>query len=335
MTCDDVKPRLKRYGDDLLPEDERVRIRTHLTECRACRENSFSSGDFSADLRRLAFYEPPRGLQEKVLRDFERSSLERVRRKKFSPWMFFAGIALAFLAWGIWLQIHSSWQSNGEPNKKAVLSAPQESTLRTQDPFKMPLTADPLQSSKYDIALRPFHWDIEFSDLEGRSAFLTKLRTRHEVLVPHYEAPFLVVFSAQRNDLKDILSLLAELGAGTRRGGPLPSFLPEYSGLVRISMSLGVPQSRISQTLLHHWHFKFDLPNKFTLKERLREAGAKFLYEAPEVWVIEIRGKNFDQMLELVQNTHGLITDIGKAQFISTQSYRDIPVRISLYIDEG
>lgn len=332
MICENIKPKLRDYFEDLVPENDRMPIRSHLSECSSCRDYTFAFGNFTSDLRRLASLEPPAGLREQIFRELEKPAHHSAAKNKWGflwAWVAAAGLILLGLGLG-----HQLRHFQNRPAEESLLPEP-EPEAPEEMVFQLPKSADPLHSSKYDIVLRPFHWDVEFGDLEKRSAFLEELRKRYGTITGHFEAPFFVAFSAQRADLKEVLNLLMSLGAGIRGAKVLPSYIPEYSGKVRISLSLGVPQSHISRTLLHHWHLKFDLPNKFTFKERLRDSGVRFLYEVPEAWVLEIRGQNFDQIQSIIKDTQGLAADIGQDRFLSTESYKNIPVRISLYIDEG
>ena len=190
-------------------------------------------------------------------------------------------------------------------------------------------------SSKYNVLLKPFHWDFEFQTVENRDAFLAAFSKKKSSLRLHFESPAFLVFSADHETTEAVLKDLGTAGAGLKDGGGRPSHLPDYSGAARVSLALGIPQSRMSKTLYHHWHLKFEFPNRFTLKENLRGIGTRFLYEAPELWVLEIQGQDFDRLKQVIKDTHGLSANIGDAQFLSTEAYQKIPVRMTLYIEEG
>lgn len=334
MTCENIKPKLRDYLDDQLPEGDRGDIRSHLKECRACRDYSFAFSSFGTDLRRFAALEPDPELKEKVLESFQ-TKVPATHEASSNHARLFLWIGLVILLVLVgsglgWLFYDKSVSSK---QKSAVTE-----TAETPAQDLLPLPTDngnPLNSSKYAISLRPFHWDVEFSSLEKRNMFLVDLRERYGTIVAHFESPSFLVFSASKPALKEVLNLLIQLGAGINGGKTLPSHIPDYADNVRISLALGTPQSRISRTLSHHWHFKFELPNKFTLKEKFLDLGGRMLYEAPEIWIMEINGRDFEFIHEVIRGTHGLTTNIGEEQFLSTESYANIKFRITIYLEEG
>jgi hypothetical protein len=342
MTCEKIKPDLRFYFEDLLPESSREPIREHLKDCGSCRDYSFAFSGFGTDLRRLATLEPPAALLEKVAEEYQKpvapAALTASEPQKMSKGWIAAAMIFLIIGLGVWAGSRTSWpKKQAMPPEPVQTAAPAETPAAATEGEPVPSGAftKPLSSARFDIALKPFHWDVEFSTLEKRNMFLAGLRQRYGTLAAHFESPSFVVFSASQVGLKDLLKLLMELGAGVKGGGAIPSYIPDYPGSVRISLALGTPQSRISRSLSHHWHLKFDLPNRFTFKERLREAGANSLYEAPEIWVLEVEGEEFEIMQDLIRSTHGLSTNIGAEQFLKTKSFDKIPLRIAVYIDEG
>lgn len=338
MICDEVKPKLHEYFEDQLPEKDRGLIRSHLKDCCGCRDYSFAFSSFATDLRRFAGLEPPAELKDKVLQEFEKPQASFVqepvqRSSALWAWVFVPMILIP-IGIGVW---GTSRQSAKHPPALGV--APEEEvfspTARLEEqPRTSSSLPDPLHSSKYDITIRPFHWDLGFPSLEKRNTFLARLREHDGPLVFHFESPSFMVFSIPRDGLKEVLNLLIQAGAGGKGGRSIPSYIPDYSGSARVSMAFEIPQSRISRTLSHHWHLKFGLPNKFTFKEQLRDAGGRFLYETAEIWVVEISGTDFEQLQAIIRDTHGLTTDISPDLFVSTQSYEKIPIRITLYLEE-
>ncbi len=110
--------------------------------------------------------------------------------------------------------------------------------------------------------------------------------------------------------------------------------IPAVDGDMRISLAFHAPESHVSQALTHHWHVQFQLPNRFTLKDNIQETGGRLVYETPEIWVVEISGHDVDRLKEVIRGIHGIALNL-KDDSISTDTYKDIPVAVSLYIEEG
>lgn len=183
------------------------------------------------------------------------------------------------------------------------------------------------------VQLKPLHWDMYFPHRSKLDTLASHLRTNGIKVL--YEDSGSVILKINRDSVSFLASVLADAGGTFQGGGSVYSFrLPEFDGEFRISINLKFPQSRVSQPLAHHWHLNFQLPNRFMAKDSIQEAGARFVFEVPEIWVIQIPGRDLSHLKEVLRGTHGVEIDFG-TESVSAESYGKIPVTVSLYISEG
>jgi hypothetical protein len=336
MICEKIKPKLRDYCEDSVPEIQRNEIRSHLKECRECRDYSFIFSSFGSDLRRFALVEPPSQLKEKIVSTLEAlpavSSMTPMDVKSY--WLWIIGLVMVLTAGGFWYSARMQRPAARSVAKAPPIAETEPALPETNSPAEEE-PVNPLNSTRFDISLKPLHWDVEFSSGEKRSEFILELKKRQDSVTTHFESPSLVVFSLKRPALVEILKFLSQLGAGVNGSGTIPSYIPDFPGDVRVSLDLETAQSRITRTLNHHWHLKFQFPNKFTVKEKLRDAGGRMLYEVPEIWVMEFSGKDYEKIHDIIRGTYGLSTNVGPEQFLSTRSRQSVPIRIVFYLEEG
>lgn len=299
MRCSELNSYLPRFLEDALSEHENLLFQQHLRECDYCRIHAINAGKSSQ-------------VQNFWLRITTVLNVLLV----ISAIIYFAyGPLIGAYFKKIWNEMHGVAELSGGSGAEGSASGGNHKVLA-------------------NVQLRPLHWDLYFSD-----------RSRLEGVVPHlrrtpgikvlYEDSGLLILNVNHESVSSLVSIMGDTGGGFQGGGSVYSFnLPDFEGNFRISINLKFPQSRVSQPLAHHWHLNFQLPNRFVAKEAVRETGARFLYEAPELWVVQIPGRDFNQLKEVLRSTHGVEVDFGRDN-VSADSYGKIPVTVSIYISEG
>ena len=321
MNCVEVQPKLREYLDDLLPEQNREQIRSHLSECRSCYQHSLTFGSFAGDLKKLAEEIPvPEDLTDSVWaslkrragRQIENAASQESSKKRIVRWT--AG-ALVLLAAGLFFYRLGSSRPHS-PLEKAP--GRQMSKGKTALPTEQPLTNSPGQESQREeaprpkapvaISLHPLHWHLKFSSGKTANNFWAGLRG---LGIPmEFEAAGCGVLSADKAQLSKILDIIAQSGA-VRVDGLLVRMkkLPDFEGKVPISIILETPPGEKNPGGLH-WHLKLSLTNPFSLLEKLKEAGFQPAFESPDFWVFQILPEEFTALRSELLGAYGVVVEM-------------------------
>ncbi|OPY15011.1 MAG: hypothetical protein A4E66_00224 [Syntrophus sp. PtaB.Bin001] len=103
MTCRDIENNLPAYLEDLLPPEEKDKVREHLVSCPSCNRALEDLQKTETLLQGLPEVEPPPWLKQKIMTQVREEARQEKGffRKLFSPWQYkipLQTIALLFLA---------------------------------------------------------------------------------------------------------------------------------------------------------------------------------------------------------------------------------------------
>ncbi|MBU8921824.1 MAG: zf-HC2 domain-containing protein [Bacteroidales bacterium] len=107
--CNKIKPMLSEYIDDVLPEADSARVRSHLEECTECMEMHRSMREIIVHMNDMEQVDPPPGFADRVNERLEQESpLRRVIRGIFHPLHIKVPIEIAGLAAAVVLIVYIS-----------------------------------------------------------------------------------------------------------------------------------------------------------------------------------------------------------------------------------
>ncbi len=333
MECDQVKTKIRAYLEDLLPEIERMAVRQHLYDCPECAGMEKHFGTLAGDLHFLNQFKVPDVLKNELLEMLNINQFQSNQKSDMRPFGWMAVILILAAAIGSGLYF---FQQKNTPNSSSTPQSAHHFSSLNVEPKTLPLVnakASLNNQGKHVIHLKPFHWDINFPTPRARENFLAYLRKPgYDIL---YEGESLIVIELERQLLKALTEIISDEGGKLKRGGDLKRLhLPEGYGKIRIIIAAFAPRSRALQALAQHWHVRFELPNRFSFKGDIEDLGGKFLYESNEVWAIEIPGQQMEALLTAARTIHGLSLRMDDSK-ISTKGLYDIPIALSIYIEEG
>jgi hypothetical protein len=103
MTCRDIENNLPAYLEDLLPSEEKEKVRKHLASCPSCSKALEDLQKTETLLQGLQEVEPPPWLKQKIMAQVREEARQEKGffRKLFSPWQYkipLQTIALLFIA---------------------------------------------------------------------------------------------------------------------------------------------------------------------------------------------------------------------------------------------
>lgn len=326
MTCSEIQNHLKSFFDDLLPEDQRIEIREHLDGCSSCRSFSAQFGSFGEDLRKT--YALPSGVRRRTLQILLEPKIDRedeVSRSLFSLTVIAGFLLTLLIGVGLFYVYHQN-QIEKESLEAQLRAVP--STLPHE-----PIEEIKPKIRRHSIYIKPLHWDLEFEDSNSLDSFHSFVSSFRESLV--FESEAITVFSVNREQMQKLVSAVKAYHGGLKGGGDIQTTqMPTEEDTVGLSVSMEAPQSRARRSLSQHWHIQFQLPNRFALKDSIKDAGARMLYENPVLWVFKVPGSDVEKIRQLVRDTHGVTFNFGR-EIPSTETYRNIPVVLSIYIEDG
>ncbi len=347
MTCEETRAEIRPFLEDLLREESRARIRRHFEECIDCRHYALSMGTFASDLKKLGDVKVPFDLQIPVRVEFDRKS----KRSRF----FFVKVVVSCLFFylavsGIYHGVLKIFET-GKSFKSSVNTASKEKNEIPPELLQLQTIAQHLRvsanSSKKtapvvssgknrQISLRPLHWHIGFNNLEGRDALIQKIHSLN--LREDFSSPFFLVLSSDRNGLEQLLFSVQQYRtiSGSASGkNKIPeniSQLPEFQGNVRISLAFRLLSGKTDLKEFHA-HCEFMFSNQIAFKEGLKNQGLQFLYEAPEILVMDLNDAQWLEFKETYQSFQGIKIDWAEDPELWGNSNRQY-FRVSLYLTE-
>lgn len=293
--CPKTQANIRNYLDDLLSEDDRGGIRAHLDYCRECGDYIARQAHWSNDLKMITRTGLPFDLPEAI-----KAAMLRPHEKKKAgkrPWLriFLAGYAVIST---VFFAQHLAKNSGPKP---AVTAAPAAPSLAPQNPAP---AAQEKARPKIAVNLHPVRWDLVFSGRKDRENFFAELKNKS--WDKEYQTDEAVVVSLDRPQLVSLAALIAEKIAPRPKGVfASEEEVPFFEGKVRVTMLLRT--SGPNPPGIRFMQLKFQLPNIFVLQEQLESQKIAFLYDSPQLWVLQAPGAALDELKMTIRSTPGAI----------------------------
>ncbi len=328
MKCYEVQKKAVEYLEDMLPENLRSEIRSHLSGCGTCKSHTLRLGSITGDLQRLGSGPLPFDLTREVLRAlsgkvpkqagfFSRKSLAGV----LGGIILIAGItAVSFYQKQIKKNMekpvsaentHKAASSEDEillENLKQIDSRLARITGDSSRPVSLEKTADFSVSS-----LAPLHWHLRFSGVSGRSLFVEKIKRITKKL--EFESEYFIAFTLLQENAEKLQRSVSDYPEALVSGPSTDlTNLPSLQLPLRGTFLMEAEGGNFNPPV---WKLRFLRRNGFLFIQRLHDADFEFLYESADCLILWVTEEKYKQLQDEMTQMLGLEMIAGdtKAQF--------------------
>lgn len=350
MNCESCREVFTAYFDQTLTESLRFDTCEHLSECSGCRIEARANRKWEVEfldlnnlavpedwMRRWTFSSAHVSVQEP---EMLRPSAKSVHA---GAWKFWAAGACLFLASTFMVFKYAPNMKKNTPQavtETRPLGEAESEAVRELNEiarrFGIKIGPDgqpvyvPGKVLQSGIEIKPLHAHLKFSSEESVASFEKWIVSLNPEEIFNSASFWAVSFNRAQ--------LLAFMEGAKKRNIKLdeanfPSFsnVPIFDGQIRVTFVVERDfQTESALLLFQHWHFTFELHNRFELLEKLKREDLKVLYEAPEVWVLEIPASKLEGVMKVIDGMLGM-----KKEFMRPEKLPDsgnFPVKISVYL---
>lgn len=356
MNCESCSEVFSPYFDQTLTESLRFDTCEHLSECPDCRASARAKKKWEGEFLDLNELTVPEEWLNRWMAAAARVSVpaREVRRKETAlsrpvkqvhpgAWKFWAAGACLFMA--STFLVFKYFPAKDKDVPKFLVSPPAQ--VETAEPEalrelneiarRIGIKLDPDGKPVYvpgrviepGIEIKPLHAHLIFTSESSAASFEKWVVSLNPEEV-FSSAPLWAV-SLNRMQLLAFMQGIKARNIKFEGNFPQLSNVPIFDGQVRVSFVIERDfQTKNALLLFQHWHFMFELHNRFELLEKIKAGGVKMLYEAPEVWVFEIPASKLKGVMETIDASIGM-----KKEFVDLEKLPDsgnYPVKISVYL---
>lgn len=360
MNCESCREVFSSYFDQTLTESLRFDTCEHLLECADCRASARAKrkweGEF-LDLNNLAVPEDwlkrwtpsasrvPLPFSEREVFKAPVKNVQSYNARVSGAWKFWAAGACLFLASTFLVFKYFPAKTKEVPKISAPApvsgqtAAEESEALRELNEiakrFGIKLDADgqpvyvPGKVLESGIEIKPLHAHLKFSSESSAASFEKWIYSLEPEEV--FSSTPLWAVSFNRAQLLAFIEGVKARNIKLEGNFLQLSNVPIFDGQIRVSFVIEREfQASKALRLFQHWHFMFELHNRFELLEKLKSSGVKMLYEAPEVWVFEIPASKLKGTMEIIDSTMGMKKELVHLEKLPDSG--NFPVKISVYL---
>ncbi|MBN1688228.1 MAG: hypothetical protein JW893_03935 [Candidatus Omnitrophica bacterium] len=344
MNCEEVKSKIYSFLEDSMAESLRQSVRDHLICCPQCRDYGESLQTLANDIGKLFQGDLPPAFVDTLRGEIERHQEKRALvRTGLRIGLSAAGLLLLLYAvWAGVSQLSAKTKLEAEEVQRALRSKAAEGTLLELERMDAILKRSMGEETAKDrgsahlpsvIQLKPFHWDLVLKTESQREFLRNQISSLQGEM--EYQSSPLLILHLEFSELKTLMNILAGFPSVNRTGPPLtPSQLPESEKPIRVSLWMDTEEFSKSEILYQHWHFSFLMKNSFSFLNELKALGLRIVHEAPDLWVIELAGADWDLLQKLIENFPGLVVNDYTDQKLGDLDPNAM-IRVVIYIEEG
>lgn len=356
MNCERCREISPAFFQQTLAEPLRFETCEHLSECPDCRKDAEAAGHWEVEFLQLNDLAVPaewmgrwQSADVPEMKGPERRHEETqktpalrpapVSRQAQNAWKFWLAGSLLFMM-SAFLVFKYLPQKNESRMKTPAVSSLEPEAMRELNEIarRLGIRLDPSGKPVYvpgkviapEVTIKPLHAHLKFSSEEEVAAFekwVFSLRPAES-----FKTPSLWILSLDRMQLYAVSERIRNRKIKFEGGFPAPTRAPIFEGTMRVSFYIDRTFQPMETLLLfQHWHFFFELNNRFDVLERLKAGGVRMLYETPELWVFEIQASQLEEVMSRVNEFNGI-----KKQFVNLDVLPDsgkVPIRISVYLE--
>ena len=300
----------------MLSESERDDVRDHLADCQSCQGYAMKVNSFAGDLKRLGMVEIPFDLAKSVLSDLVSQESLGENQKEHDLKVIIPTILITILVTVSAVKLfnlvpphppEASLPSSSDSLKHVELETLKQ-LQEIESHLKSVTRSESLIKDKEVVSIRldPIHWHLEFDQDSIRREFIQKVKKFPVGVL--YEASDMIIFSISREELIKLQQQM-HLIAGLSLSKDMKDVgqLPESTEPVRVSLILNL-KNNSNENNSFHTHFEFLLRNGFSFNHHLKEElHFTFLYDSPELWVVQVSEKESPVFFKEVRLFPGLI----------------------------
>ena len=323
MKCSEVQHSVPEYLEDMLPEDQRGKIREHLTECSVCEKHASRIGSISGDLKRLAQGPIPFDLENAILKRMAEGLPDERSGGSGKVWgaVIAAGLLLGVYFLGTrFIRIQPAInlaEKIHEPSPKEIQEAMIMNNLELLQ-SKLSSTSRSPRHRAVVAHLEPFNWRLKFLNVRERQMFSRRIKELSGSM--SYESECLLVFSMDQTNLQRLDEMIKK-APGASAEGPNIDFdtLPTSQSPLRIFIFMEANGDRAAPL----WReLRFLRRDGYVFIERLHGGRFNFIYESPEMIVLKLTFADYRRLQEEMQKMPGLQAVKGNEPLLENETLK-------------
>lgn len=344
MNCLEAQKRLHDFLEDILSESVHEEIKEHLSGCALCQQHALRLGTFTSDLKRLGEAELPYDFVPSLLKTLK-------KRKHIQPvavqWKaILTPVALfALLGYAIYLGFPRLSELRPPRLGKKEMSDEKKLTLLQLELIdkRLAKVTEGLYSAEGDqgkgaeasrsrhqvLSLRPFHWHLELENLDAQNSLLAKIKELSIQI--KYQSPNLLALVMKQEAFDALFKDLREKNLFEKNKVPIDwEKLPQSKNPLELSLILKRKDLKDKSPGALHWHVNFLRKNSYLLYEELMNKEWNFLFDSPELWVLEVTHAQYLELLQLLKSRSATLLSGQPPEVLETPS-----IRLQIYIQES
>lgn len=332
MNCADVQNQTPEYLEDMVPEEIRARIRTHLASCSTCQKHASRLSSFSGDLKLMGQEEIPFDLVRAVREELSRGT------PPSSSWFKKTSVFILIFACvaGLWkadMLLKRDSKKIFSEEKQVIDDREAAAILQKLKETEASLErgAGTKASKRHKVAsLDPFRWLLKFASASEREVFAAQLKRVNPGEVFHSQ--YFAAFSMDQSHLSDLMTLIVNSPASVTEGPKIDlKTLPQSEAPLQVMLLMEIEGNRDA---LFWRQLRFLRYDSYLFTRRLHDLGFKFLFESPYFVLLQVSPAEHQTLQLELGNTFGLETVRGSGNdFFQKNSQESFPVL--LFLREG